>query len=87
MRKVKTEKIKVSFFRLTKVKLLLIIVFFALIVYLAGIPVRIVPEVTLSIKSLPSVIILILLELIISYIIACIVVFLFHKHWRRQRKI
>jgi hypothetical protein len=76
----KVKKIKRSFFKFTKVKLFLIVVFFALIVYLAGIPVRIVPEVTLSVENLPSVIILILLELIISYIIACIVVFLFHKH-------
>ena len=79
----KTKKSGPRFFRLTKIKLLLIVMFFALIVYLAGIPVKIVPEVTLSVANLPAVIVLLLLELFISYIVACIVVFLFHKHWNR----
>ena len=79
----KARKIKSGFFRITKIKLLLLVIFFALIVYLAGIPVKIVPEVTLSVENLPAVIILLLLELFISYLIACILVFLFYQHWRR----
>jgi len=79
----KTKKSGPGFFRVTKIKLFLTVIFFALIMYLAGIPIDFILENNLSRDVLRSVIVLTLLELIISYIITCIVVFLFHKHRRR----
>ncbi len=79
----RTKKSGPRFFKITKTKLLLTVIFFALIMYLAGVPVDLIQENNLSIEVLPSVVVLTLLEIIIGYIIACIVVFLFHKHRRR----